>query len=406
MQVIEGKNNSAVVYAETIDESCIEQIKQLLDMECFAGSKIRIMPDCHAGKGCVIGFTADFKDKVIPNVVGVDIGCGMHTVKLGKVDIDFDRFDSIVREFIPFGRKVHEGRITKYPRVTELKCYRGLRDTKRLIRSLGTLGGGNHFIELDRDEEGCVYLVIHSGSRNLGLQVAGYYQDIAHKLQLGWDEFWQEERRVIDEYKALGKRNEIEAVIKQMRREFKTKTSLIPKDLCYLTGEYVQDYLDDMRICQEFADLNRKLMAKILIEKYGFEPEDEFTTVHNYIDVDCKIIRKGAVSAAKGEKILVPINMRDGSLICIGKGNEDWNCSAPHGSGRILSRSQAKEQLKFEDFKKMMDEAGIYSTSVKEETIDESPMVYKGIEEIMETIKPTCDVIKIIKPIYNFKADN
>jgi RNA-splicing ligase RtcB len=406
MKVINGKFNSAEVFTDNIEDSCTEQISQLLDQEAFKDAKVRIMPDCHAGAGCVIGFTADLGDKVIPNVVGVDIGCGMYTVDLGKVDIDFQKFDEIVRNNIPYGWNVHEGRIAKFPDIQQMRCYRNLRDSKKIERSLGTLGGGNHFIELDRDDDGNIYLVIHTGSRNLGTQVADHYQEDAVKLHSGWEEMWREQRRIIDEYKAAGRRNEIEGVLRQMRKDFKEKETDLPKDLCYLTGEYTQDYLHDMKICQDFAEKNRQLIAQIIIETYGLKARSSFSTVHNYIDHNSNIIRKGAVSAKKDEMLLIPINMRDGSLICIGKGNEDWNCSAPHGAGRVLSRTDARTNLKFEDFQKTMEEAGVFSTSVKPETIDESPMAYKGMEEIVENIGPTADIINIIKPIYNFKADH
>ena len=405
MQIINGKYNSAKVFTDNMDDSCREQIGNLLDQEAFKDAKVRIMPDCHAGSGCVIGFTADLGDKVIPNVVGVDIGCGMHTVELGKVDIDFQRFDEVIRKYIPYGRNVHEGRIARFPQIRDMHCYRNLKDSRKLERALATLGGGNHFIELDRDDDGNVYLVIHSGSRSLGKQVAEFYQQTAIKLHSGWEEMWQEERRIIDEYKAAGRRTEIEGVIKALHREFKAKKTDLPNELCFLTGEHTSDYLHDMKICQEFADTNRKLMAQIILENYGLKPVSEFTTVHNYIDHDSNVIRKGAVSAQKDEMILIPINMRDGSLICIGKGNGDWNCSAPHGAGRVLSRTEAKNNLKYEDFQKTMADAGIFSTTVKPETIDESPMAYKGMDEIVKNIGPTAEIVKVIRPIYNFKAD-
>ena len=406
MQVINGKYNSAEIFTDHIEDTCREQVKTLPDQEAFQDAKIRIMPDCHAGAGCVIGFTADLGDKVIPNVVGVDIGCGMYTVMLGKVDIDFKRFDDVVRNFVPYGGNVHPGRLEHFPDIQTMKCYRQLRDTRKLERSLGTLGGGNHFIELDRDEDGNIYLVIHSGSRNLGKQVAEYYQELAIKLHTGWDELFREEQRIIREYKAAGRRTEIQGVLKELHREFKAKASDVPHELCYLTGEYTQDYLHDMKICQDFADRNRKLMAEIILENYGLKALDSFTTVHNYIDHDSNIIRKGAVSAKQDEPILIPINMRDGSLMCIGKGNPDWNYSAPHGAGRVYSRKDAKEKIRFEDYQRTMQEAGIYSTSVKPETIDESPMAYKGMEEIVANIEPTAKIVKVIKPVYNFKADN
>ena len=406
MQVIQGKYNSAEIFTDHIEDTCREQVAQLLDQEAFREAKIRIMPDCHAGAGCVIGFTADLGDKVIPNVVGVDIGCGMYTVTLGKVDIDFARFDEIVRKYVPYGREVHPGRIEHFPDLQTLKCFRQLKDSRKLERALGSLGGGNHFIELDRDEDNNIYLVIHSGSRNLGRQVAQIYQQEAIKLHTGWDRLYVEQQRIIDEYKAAGRRSEIQDAIKKLHQEFKAKPSDVPHELCFLTGDYTKDYLHDMKICQDFADRNRKLMAEIILENYGLKAVDSFTTVHNYIDHDSNIIRKGAVSAQKDEPLLIPINMRDGSLMCIGKGNADWNYSAPHGAGRVLSRTEAKANLKIEDYEKTMREAGIYSTSVKPETIDESPMAYKGMDEIVANIGPTAEIVKVIKPIYNFKADH
>ena len=406
MQIIEGKYNTAKVYTDQLEDSCREQILAMLDQEAFRDAQIRIMPDCHAGAGCVIGFTADLQDNVIPNVVGVDIGCGMYTVALGKADIDFPRFDAVIRASVPYGHAVHPGRLVHFPELQTLYCYRALKDTKRIERSLGTLGGGNHFIELDRDADGNVYLVLHSGSRNLGKQVALHYQQMAVKLHTGWEKLWQEEQQIIAEYKASGRRQEIQGVLKAMRKAFKEQAADVPQDLCFLTGAYTQQYLHDMKICQAFADKNRQLMAQIILETYGLRAQDAFSTVHNYIDPASNIIRKGAVSAQQDEPLLIPINMRDGALLCRGKGNADWNYSAPHGAGRVYSRTEARAKLKFEDFQQTMRDAGIYSTSVKPETIDESPMAYKGMADIVQNIAPTADVVKIIQPIYNFKADN
>ncbi len=406
MQILEGKYAWARIFTDNMEDACRDQILGLLDQEAFTDARVRIMPDCHAGKGCVIGFTADLGGKVIPNLVGVDIGCGMYTVELGKVDIDFARFDQVIRSCVPYGRSVHEGRIERFPAMQDMHCYRELKDTRRLERGLGTLGGGNHFIELDRDDDGNIYLVIHTGSRNLGKQTAELYQQTAVKLHSGWENFWQEKNRIIEEYKAAGRQKEIQGALKELKKNFQAAALDMPAELCYLEGVHARDYLHDMAICQEFADRNRRMIAQIILENYGLKPQSAFSTIHNYIDHDKGIIRKGAVSAQKGERILIPINMRDGSLLCVGRGNEGWNWSAPHGAGRVLSRSAAKEQLHFEDFRRTMEEAGIFSTSVKPETIDESPMAYKGMEEIIDNIGPTAEIEKVIRPIYNFKADN
>ncbi len=308
------------------------------------------MPDCHAGKSCVIGFTADLGDKIIPNIVGVDIGCGMLTVELGKVDIDYARLDETIRTYVPSGREVNEGRLMRFPKIQEMKCFRELIDTKKMERAIGSLGGGNHFIEIDVDEEGNKYLVIHTGSRQLGIQVCDIYQKKVIGLHTGKEALWDEEERIKSEYKAAGRRSEIHEVIMELHRNFRQTSPDVPLDLCFLTGKYSQNYLFDMKICQEFADANRHMIARQIIEKYGFEPVSESTTVHNYIDHESNIIRKGAVSAKKGEKLLIPINMRDGSLICIGKGNEDWNYLALHGAGRLFSRTEAFNRFSVEAY--------------------------------------------------------
>lgn len=406
MLEIKGAFATAKVFAKTVDASAIEQIELLCSQEFTKGAKIRIMPDVHAGKGCTIGFTANLGNMVIPNIVGVDIGCGMLCVKLGETEIDFNRFDETVRKYIPCGKETHEGRIAKYPKLQEMHCYRNLKHTKRIERSLGTLGGGNHFIELDRDADGCVYLVIHTGSRNLGKQVAEHYQAMAYDIARGADKLFEKQKKLIADYKAQGRRTEIQAAIVQMKKEFKRKESAIPKDLCYLTGEYRDIYLDDMAVCQEFATINRELIAELILTHYfgkSLNDFEHFETIHNYIDLKNNIVRKGAVSAEKGEMLLIPINMRDGSLICIGKGNEDWNCSAPHGAGRLLSRTDAKDQLSLDEYKTEME--GIFTTCINEYTLDESPMAYKNKDEIVEGITPTAEIVKQIKPIYNFKAN-
>lgn len=394
------------IFTKNVEQEAVDQIELLLAQDAFKDCKVRIMPDVHAGKGCVIGFTADLGEKVIPNIVGVDIGCGMLCVSLGQTDIDFEKLDNVIRSYVPSGRDVHEGRIIRFEELQELKCYRELRDTKRLERSIGTLGGGNHFIEVDVAEDGYKYLVIHTGSRNLGKQVADYYQNIAFELMSGKDELYEEQDRIIKEYKAAGRKSEIQNAIAELHRNFKAVNPNIPKDLCYLEGKYREDYLHDMRICQKFAYINRVMIAQIICNHMGWgvdaDMPDYFECIHNYIDHDSNIVRKGAISAKYGEKVLIPINMRDGCIIGTGKGNEDWNCSAPHGAGRVMSRTKAKELVSLEEFEKSMD--GIYTTSVNQSTIDESPMAYKTLDEIVENIKDTVDVLAIIKPVYNFKA--
>ena len=397
---IVGKFNTAICYTDTLEPTAYSQIETVCNEEAFANSKIRIMPDVHAGKGCTIGTTMTIVDKVVPNMVGVDIGCGMYTVNLGKVDIDLEKFDEAAHT-IPCGKNVWEGRQERFD-LTRLRCYRSLKDTKRLERSLGTLGGGNHFIEIDVDDEGNKYLIIHSGSRNLGTQVAEHYQCIAIDLNLGKEEYFKKREEIIRTYKEQGRRSEIQSTLKQMEKEWEAKEPTIPRELCFLYGSFMEDYLRDVHICQEFAKRNREKMAEVLLQLTGLASVETFQTIHNYIDVDEKILRKGSVSAKAGEKLLIPINMRDGSLICIGKGNAEWNYSAPHGAGRLMSRSAAFERLTMEEYEKQM--AGIYTTCVNTATLDESPMAYKNMDEIVANIEPTAQIIAHIKPIYNFKA--
>lgn len=402
---INGAYSTAKVFTDNVEQTAISQIQQLCNQPFVKDCKIRVMPDVHSGVGCVIGFTANLGEMVIPNIVGVDIGCGMLTVELGNTEIDFEKLDNTIIEYVPSGKNIHEGRIVRFPQLQDLHCYRSLKDTKRLERSIGTLGGGNHFIEVDVNDDNCKYLVIHTGSRNLGTQVALLYQNMAYDIICGKDKLFETQKKLIEDYKAQGRRSEIQKAIKELKRTFKAKTTDIPKELCYLTGEYRQQYLDDMRICQQFAVLNRETIANIILKKmFGKALSDfeYFQTIHNYIDLESNIVRKGAVSAKDGEKLLIPINMRDGSLICIGKGNEDWNCSAPHGAGRLMSRTVAFESLSLDEFQKQMQ--GIYSTSVTERTLDESPMAYKNKDEIVLNISPTAEIIKTIKPVYNFKA--
>lgn len=390
------------IFTKNIEPEAINQIHTLIKQPAFCDCKVRIMPDVHAGAGCVIGFTADLGNKVIPNIVGVDIGCGMLTIKLQDKEIDLQKLDNVIRTYIPSGRNVHEGRMVRFDMIQELFCYRELRNAKWFERSIGTLGGGNHFIEIDKDYDGRLYLIIHSGSRNLGKQVADYYQNLAVEIMQGKDELFEMQEKLIADYKAHGKRKEIQKAIKELHRKFNPNPLGIPKELCYLTGKYRESYLHDMKICQEYAELNRNTMADIIIEHMEFAEIERFQTIHNYIEHDTNMVRKGAISAKKDELLLIPINMRDGCILGKGKGNDDWNQSAPHGAGRLMSRSKAKEVVDIKEYKESM--AGIFTTSVDRSTIDEAPMVYKPIDEIVNNIGDTVEIISIIKPIYNFKA--
>ena len=395
---IKGNVNVAICYVKIIEDEAVEQIHRMCDYEFTEGSKIRIMPDVHVGKGCTIGTTMTVKDKAVPNIVGVDIGCGMYTVNLGGVEINMEQMDAAAH-FIPSGSNVWEGRKERFD-LLDLRCYRGLKDARRLERSLGTLGGGNHFIEIDQAADGTKYLVIHSGSRNLGKQVAEFYQRLAIELNKGKEEYFAKRDALIAEYKAAGRRNEIQAALKALKWEAREAT--IPEDLCFVYGQYLEDYLHDVEICQRFARRSRELMAEIILQRLGIEAVDAFHTIHNYIDTDEMILRKGAIAAHKGEKVLIPINMRDGSVLAIGKGNPDWNYSAPHGAGRIMSRTAAKERLNLEEYRREME--GIYTTSVNEATLDEAPMAYKSLEDIIDVIGDTVSIVEVLKPIFNFKA--
>lgn len=399
MMEIKGKVNTALCFAKVIEDEAIEQIRRMCDYEFTAGSRIRIMPDVHAGKGCTIGTTMTVTDKAVPNIVGVDIGCGMYTVNLGRVEIDMEQMDAAAH-YIPSGTDVWEGRQERFD-LTELRCYRSLKDAKRLERSLGTLGGGNHFIEIDQAADGTKYLVIHSGSRNLGKQVAEYYQRLAIDLNKGKEEYFAKRDALIAEYKAAGRRKEIEGALKALH--WNSREATIPEDLCFVYGTWLDDYLHDVEICQRFARRSRERMAEIILGRLGIEVVDAFHTIHNYIDTDEMILRKGAIAAHEGEKVLIPINMRDGSVLAIGKGNEDWNFSAPHGAGRIMSRTAAKERLDMDEYRREM--AGVYTTSVNEATLDEAPMAYKSLNDIIDVISESVDIIEVLKPIYNFKAN-
>ena len=385
-------DNKTIIYAETFEYEAYDQLKELCNFEAYLDSKIRIMPDAHAGKGCVVGTTMTIKDKVTPNLVGVDIGCGMLTVELKDSTIDFSKLDKVISNKIPSGFSVHDRAKSSFD-FSNLRCSNHV-DLKRALLSIGSLGGGNHFIEVDYSEKTHkYYLVIHSGSRKLGGDVCKYYQDLAFQKV---NEMKKVKEELIKKLKSEGREKEIDSQLKLI-----TKPSA-NKDLSFLSGSDFNDYLNDMALVQKFAVLNRKTMADIIIKEMGFNESERFETIHNYIDFKRMILRKGAVSAEYGEKLLIPINMRDGSLICVGKGNEDWNFSAPHGAGRLMSRSKAKELIDLKEYKLSMN--GIYSTSVCQSTLDEAPQAYKPMEEIIEAIKPTVDIIDIIKPEYNFKS--
>lgn len=398
MIILNGKYNTAKVYTDVIEETAVSQIINLLNQPMSEGQQIRIMPDVHAGAGCTIGTTMTITDKAVPNLVGVDIGCGMETVRIKEKHIELQKLDKLIYAKIPSGFAIRSKphRYNDKINLMNLYCLDHV-NILRAEKSLGTLGGGNHFIEADKGEDGSIYLVIHSGSRHLGLEVAKYYQLEAYRRLNSCSK--EEVNALITKLKSEGKEKQIQ---KELKKLDKTKHTSVPKDLAYTEGDLFEQYIHDMKLVQEFAMLNRKAMMDEIIKGMGLHAEECFTTIHNYIDTDKMILRKGAVSAQAGEKLLIPINMRDGSLICTGKGNPDWNCSAPHGAGRLMSRGEAKETLTLSEFKKQME--GIYSTSVSRATIDESPMAYKSIDDIVSNISDTADINEIIKPIYNFKA--
>lgn len=401
------KMDNVKIFTDTIEESALEQIRKVSEMDVFRDIPIRIMPDCHSGKGCVIGFTAKMEDFAIPSLIGVDIGCGMECVELGNIDIDLAKLDEVIRKYVPNGRNVHEtedgfSEII----INQLYCKDRLKNVDWLKRSCGTLGGGNHFIEVDIDDDGNKYLVIHSGSRNIGKQVAEIYQQMAIDDLSGANSLEEETKKLIEDYKRTGRHKDIQRGIAELKRKFQP-TIRVPKELSYLAGEHREMYLHDMKLCQDFAQTNRFMISEQILRNLLWNSEsakifNTFETIHNYIEHDTNIVRKGAISAKEGETVLIPINMRDGCIIGRGKGNADWNYSAPHGAGRIMSRSKAKETVSMEEFEQSMQ--GIYTTSVNRSTIDESPMAYKPIEEIVANIQDTVEIVKIIKPIYNFKA--
>ena len=393
-------NNGGIVtkiFAKTIENEALNQITELCNNEAYKNNKIRIMPDVHAGKGCTIGTTIQLIDKVTPNLVGVDINCGILVIELGNIDLDLKYVDEIINKFVPCGFNIHDNPLFDFSdKLSELYCYAVI-DKDMANKSIGTLGSGNHFIEIDVDDDNNKYLVIHSGSRNLGVRVCKYYQDLAIKSMSDKSTLVKD---TINKLKEEGKFDEIQKALAKIPKTH------INKDLAYLEGENYYNYLHDMSIVGLYANLNRKFIAKIILDKLGLSLQDYsfpmFETLHNYININNKILRKGAVSAQLGERLIIPMNMRDGSLICIGKGNADWNYSAPHGAGRLMSRTKAKESIEMVDYKDTME--GIYSTSITPSTIDEAPQAYKPMEEIIECIKDTVEIEKIIKPIYNFKA--
>lgn len=391
---LKGKYNECKIFTDEIDNATIGQITALLDQESMKETKIRIMPDCHAGAGCVIGTTMTIKDKLIPNLVGVDIGCGMYAIKLKEKRIDLPKLDSTIRKYIPFGFNIY---ITKaqYFDIYNLKAPINIDNA---LRSIGTLGGGNHFIEIDRDSDNHLWLVIHTGSRHAGLEVCNYYQNLAYENLKDNNDL---RNQLIEKLKSEGREKEISSALKEFSKENPTD---IPKMLAYCEGDLFNDYIHDMRIMQDYADTNRRTIAKIIMKKMKLHPIHEIMTRHNYIDIDNMILRKGSISAQKDEEVIIPMNMRDGSLICKGKGNPDWNYSAPHGAGRLMSRTEAKESISMNDYKKSMN--GIYSSCISKETIDESAFAYKPMQSIIDNIKDTVEIIDIIKPIYNFKAED
>ena len=403
MKTIEGKYRTAVVYTDLIEDTARKQIKTLCDQPFADNCRIAIMPNVHSTSGFVSGFTAKLGPLVIPNMVGVDIGCGILTVCLGQCAVDFEKLDCIIRKYVPAGINVYSTSIKPFEKLSLLKCYSSLKDIDWIKKSVGTLGSGNHFIEVDVDNSGNYYLVIHAGSLNIGKQVTEHYQLLATNRPIEKDRINSLRRQLIENYKKAGREIELlEALEEFNKRAF---SWYVPKEFCYLSGKDRIDYLHDMKICQDFAAENRKTIANEILShllKKTLDDFEWFETIHNYIDHDLNIIRKGAVSAQKGERLLIPLNMRDGSLICIGKGNPDWNYSAPHGAGRLFSRSVARKSFSVKEFAAVMD--GIYTTSISDATLDECPMAYKPMDSIINNISPTVEIESIIRSVYNFKA--
>ena len=413
MIILEGKYNIAKIFTDRVDAATEAQVTNLLNQPCVKGAQIRIMPDCHAGAGCVIGTTMTITDKVIPNLVGVDIGCGMLAVKLKEKRVDLTMFDSVSQAEIPAGMRM---RSTPHSRAgdmsaEELACWRktGCHVSAEVFSlSLGTLGGGNHFWELDRDEEDRIWLVVHTGSRRTGKDVAEYYQKTAYESlnHLGRErraEIAAEREAFIRRLREEGRGKEISTLLAQWQPSAPENAGApVPYEVAWCEGELFDSYIHDMRVMQRYAALNRRVITETILKKCKLHAEDMFETVHNYIDTDRMILRKGSVSAAAGERLLIPINMRDGALICVGKGNPDWNESAPHGAGRLMSRSEARESISMKDYRDSMK--GIYTTCVSRATLDESPFAYKPIDEIISNVRPTVDIVSRIRPVYNFKA--
>ncbi len=377
MLTIYGKYANAVVHTVKNEEYAIEeyaraQLQMICDYPSSEGSKIRVMPDVHPGKVGTVGLTMTVGKSILPSLVGVDIGCGMTLVKFKAKNIEFQQLDAVIRDNVPSGCRIREKEHKYADRIDleELCCYKNI-NARKAIRSIGTLGGGNHFIEVDKDEEGTLYLIIHSGSRHLGMEVAEYY------LHAG-----------------------------QKEAQMKKEGGYASYEMTCIRGALMEDYLHDLEVMQRFAELNREAICDAIVQGMKWKIEDSFTCIHNYVDFSdahTPIMRKGSISAKEGEKVIIPINMKDGVILGVGRGNEDWNCSAPHGAGRIMSRSEAFRSLSVEEFEKQME--GIYSSTVNRNTLDDSPMAYKDMKDIVENIAPTADIIRTIKPIYNFKAD-
>lgn len=399
MITVSGKHNLATVFTDNAEPSCLDQVRILCDQEWANDSKIRIMPDCHAGKGCVIGTTMTVKDKVVPNLVGVDVGCGVLCSRIRRENIDFPFLDDTVRRLVPMGFSIHQEKIADFSKeLDKLSLFKEKADYSKINRSIGTLGGGNHYLELgESSDSGDLFLTIHTGSRNFGKMLAEFYQGKAkeyHGSKTGRNHA-EAVKEIVERLTALGRTDEIQMEIESIPK-------CPPSGMEYLEGDLFDAYINDMKIAQRYASLNRSIIADRVIGAMGFREIGRFESVHNYIDTDDMILRKGAISARDGEICIIPINMRDGALLCLGRGNPDFNYSAPHGAGRLMSRSQAKETITLEDFKSQMD--GIYTTSISTATLDEAPGAYKPIDEIKANIRDAVDIVEQVKPLYNLKV--